>query len=56
MASSQTCFFTWLSSQASLFLESVEDFCAPAGAQKSSTLSNKRAAGALKTAQTLAFS
>src|SRR5437899_2705950 len=44
----KSCIFPWPGSQASLFLESVEGFCAPAGAQKPSTLSNERAAGAQK--------
>src|SRR6266487_1205756 len=42
------CFFIWPGSLASLFLDSVEGFCAPAGAQKPSTLSHERAAGARK--------
>jgi len=39
-ASEEQGFFSWSGSQASLFLGSVESFCAPAGAQKLSTLPN----------------
>ncbi len=38
----KSCFFTMPGSLPSLFSESVEGFCVPAGTQKPSTLSYKR--------------